>query len=256
MNLEIATLMIPEAVSAVEHYQMFLADHYSWMSGPFADKVAHQRQLLVRSGLVPGATGCALDLGCGPGSQSVALAGLGFSVVAIDANAQLLAELVEYAGALPIRPVLHDLCCLASCSALPQQADVAVCVGDILPHLPSTECITTLFQQISGLLVPGGRFVVGFRDLSEERYGLDRFIPIRSDHERVMTCFLEYEPLTVLVHDLIYVRQGETWELRKSCYRKLRLSLAWVCAQMEAQGLSVVSQEQSVGVWNVVAVKL
>lgn len=70
-----------------------------------------------------------------------------------------------------------------------------------------------------------------------------------------MTCFLEYEPQTVLVHDLIYVRQGKKWELRKSCYRKLRLSLSWVCAQMEAQALAVVSREQSAGVWNVVEVK-
>lgn len=248
--------MFSEAVSAVEHYQTFLADHYTWMSGPFDDKVAHQKGLLARSGIVPAATGCALDLGCGPGSQSIALAELGFSVIAIDANAQLLAELREHSGSRPIRPVLHDLCDLAACSELPEQADVAVCVGDILPHLPTTQCITTLFQQVSYLLLPGGRFVVGFRDLSEERYGLDRFIPIRGDSERVMTCFLEYEPQTVLVHDLIYVRQGEGWKLRKSCYRKLRLSLSWVCAQLEAQGFSIVTQEQAAGVWNVVAAKL
>lgn len=155
VNLETATLVTPEAISAVEHYQTFRADRCSRMSGPFADKVAQQHELLIRSGVVPAATRCALDLGCGLGSQSVALAGLGVSVVAIDANAQLLAELKEHAGDLPIRPVLHNLCELASCAAVPKQADVAVCVGDILPHLPATGCITTLFQQISGLLVPG-----------------------------------------------------------------------------------------------------
>lgn len=246
---------MPEAVTAVEHYKTFLADHYTWMSGPFPDKIEHQYELLLRSGLVAGATGCALDLGCGPGSQSIALARLGFSVVAIDANAQLLEELGTHAGGLAIQPVLHDLCDLSSCSALPTQIDVAVCIGDILPHLPTTPCITALFRQVSALLSPGGRFVVGFRDLSEERFGLDRFIPIRSDHDRIMTCFLEYEARTVLVHDLIYVRQGEAWNLRKSCYRKLRLSLAWVCEELESQGLEIVSREQSAGVWNVVGIK-
>jgi|SRR5271170_3776196 len=247
--------MPPPTLSAVEHYQAFLADHYTWMSGPYADKVVHQRELLKRSGVVPAATGEAIDLGCGPGSESIALAQLGFSVTAIDANAQLLEELRQHAGNLPIRTVLHDLCDLATCSNLPVKVDAAICVGDIIPHLPSTECVTTLFQKVSRTLVPRGKFILGFRDLSVEHQGLDRFIPIRSDEDRIMTCFLEYEPETVVVHDLIYVRQGQRWDLRKSSYRKLRLSLLWVCSQLEAQGLAVVHKEQTAGVWTIVASK-
>jgi SAM-dependent methyltransferase len=242
-------------LSAVEHYRTFLADHYTWMSGPYADKVAQQHELLVRCGVAPLTTGMALDLGCGPGSQSIALARLGFSVTAIDANAQLLEELGRHATGLPIRTVQHDLCTLATCPALPSQFDVAVCVGDIIPHLPNTECITSLFEQVSARLVPHGKFVLGFRDLSEERYGLDRFLPIRSDDERIMMCFLEYEPDTVVVHDLIYIRHGEGWDLRKSSYRKLRLSLAWVLSQLEVSGFAVLSKENTQGVWNLVASK-
>jgi len=247
--------MATSPLSAIEHYRTFLADHYTWMSGPYADKVADQHALLMRSSIAPLTTGEALDLGCGPGSQSIALAQLGFSITAIDANAQLLEELGQHATGLPIRTIQHDLCALATCSALPAQVDAAVCVGDIIPHLPSTECITTLFKQVSTLLGPHGKFVLGFRDLSEERHGLDRFLPIRSDSERIMMCFLEYEPDTVVVHDLIYIRQGEGWDLHKSCYRKLRLSFAWVLSQLEAQGFAVQSKEQTAGVWTVVASK-
>jgi hypothetical protein len=68
-----------------------------------------------------------------------------------------------------------------------------------------------------------------------------------------MMCFLEYEPETVVVHDLIYIRQGERWDLRKSSYRKLRLSVAWVLSQLEAQGFAVLSKEQTTGVWILVA---
>jgi SAM-dependent methyltransferase len=247
--------MVMSPLSAIEHYRTFLADHYTWMSGPYADKVAHQHDLLARSGVAPLTTGKALDLGCGPGSQSIALAQLGFSITAIDANAQLLEELSRHAADLPIRTVQHDLCALATCPALPAQVDAAVCVGDIIPHLPNTECITSLFEQVSARLVPHGRFVLGFRDLSEERYGLDRFLPIRSDSERIMMCFLEYEPDAVVVHDLIYIRHGERWDLRKSSYRKLRLSIRWVVSQLEAQGFLLLSKEQREGVWNCVALK-
>lgn len=247
---------MPPPLTAIEHYQTFLADHYTWMSGPYTDKVAHQMALLRRSGIAPTLTGKALDLGCGPGSQSIALAQLGFAVVAIDANAQLLKELGEHAGTLAISTVQHDLCALETCSALPAQADAAICVGDIIPHLPSIHCVTTLFNRVSGMLVPHGKFLLGFRDLSEERHGLDRFFPIRGDNDRIMTCFVEYEQETVIVHDLIYVRHGEGWDLRKSSYRKLRLSRSWVCSQLEEQGLSVLSQEETAGVWNIVSEKV
>jgi hypothetical protein len=60
------------------HYDTLLAQHYSWMTGvPFDIKVAEQRTLLEVLGMA-GRSGVALDLGCGPGYQSAALAQLGF----------------------------------------------------------------------------------------------------------------------------------------------------------------------------------
>jgi len=245
----------PRVVSAIEHYQTFLASHYTWMGGTYAGKVAHQQALFKQLGIAPASTGEALDLGCGSGCQSIALAQLGFSVTAIDASTQLLAELDQHAASLQIRTVQHDLCALATCSALPAQADLAVCMGDVITHLPSPQFVTALFSEVGRLLVPDGKFILSFRDLSQELHGLDRFVPVRGDNERIMTCFLEYEPDTVIVHDLIYLRQGEGWDLRKSAYRKLRLSHVWVHSQLVAQGFEVQSQEQAFGVWTVVAVK-
>ena len=81
------------------HYEKLLAQYYTWMFGvSFADKVAEQQALLQRIlGPAPvsgGTRGAALDLGCGPGFQSLALAELGFApVIALDTSAALLAEL-------------------------------------------------------------------------------------------------------------------------------------------------------------------
>ena len=61
------------ASAVTRHYDDLLAEHYSWMVGmPFADNVAEQRDLLRTLGVGPGA-GLAVDLGCGPGYQAVAL---------------------------------------------------------------------------------------------------------------------------------------------------------------------------------------
>ena len=52
-----------------------------------------------------------------------------------------------------------------------------------------------------------------------------------------MTCFLEYEPDAVLVHDLIHLREGTGWRLTTGAYRKLRLAPNWVEAQLRSGGL-------------------
>jgi len=46
-----------------------------------------------------------------------------------------------------------------------------------------------------------------------------------------------------VVNDLVYLRAGAAeWTLRKSSYRKLRVPLEWVHAELVASGLSIVLQ--------------
>ena len=83
--------------TVTDHYRKLLSEHYVWMFGvPFEEKVAEQKALLERVlGALhpPVPRGPALDLGSGPGFQSIALAELGFSpVIAIDTSAELLTE--------------------------------------------------------------------------------------------------------------------------------------------------------------------
>ncbi len=93
------------------HYEQLLGRHYVWMSGlPFADKVAEEQALLRHLGLAPGAYGTAIDLGCGPGFQSIALARLGFArVLAVDTSEALLDELNTHKGGLPVDTIRTDL---------------------------------------------------------------------------------------------------------------------------------------------------
>jgi len=89
------------------HYAQLLAQHYTWMFGvSFDEKVAEQKALMERA-LAEGAgpaAGTAVDLGSGPGFQSIALAQLGLApVIAIDTSAELLNELTIHANGLPIQ---------------------------------------------------------------------------------------------------------------------------------------------------------
>src|SRR5262249_25621880 len=68
--------------SVHEHYEHLLADYYTRMFGDFDSKVAEQQALLEQLGIGRRRGGRAVDLGCGSGFQSLALARLGYRVLA------------------------------------------------------------------------------------------------------------------------------------------------------------------------------
>lgn len=228
-----------------QHYDSLLAEHYDWMFGvPFEAKAVEQRKLLEEAGVRPLSDGFAIDLGCGSGFQSVALNNLGYQVLALDSNEKLLGDLIERSRARAIRAIRGDIRELSS-FVNHASADLVVCMGDTLTHLSHRKEVSKLFYSVANILKPSGLFVITYRDLAaNELVGLDRFLPVRSDETRIMTCFLEYEgPDTGVVNDLIYVRSHDgQWGLNKSAYRKLRLAITWVRDELAAAGMSITYQ--------------
>jgi hypothetical protein len=233
-------------MAAVEaHYDELLADVYCWMYGGWEANLARYRELFASHKVLPSGSRRALDLGAGCGFQSVPLAELGFTVTAIDLDRKLLAELEERAGGLDVTAVRGDLTDFARLAETP--VELVVCMVDTLLHLESKAAVERLFEGIHAALAPAGRFFATFRDLSREVHDLDRFVPVRSDDDTLFTCFLEYEPEAVKVHDLLYRRAGEGWEFKKSYYRKLRLSEAWVVEALRSAGFGEVTSGRDRG---------
>ena len=155
---------------------------------------------------------------------------------------------------MPIRIVNANLLEFRAHLAVPP--DVILCMGDTLTHLPHRSSVEALFADVAASLKPGGVFVATFRDyvtatLEDEA----RFIPVRSDSERILTCFLEYGDSTVTVHDLLYQREGGAWRLHAGSYRKLRLAPQWVDRQLSSLGLAVMRDTVPGGMVRVVARK-
>jgi len=175
-----------------------------------------------------------VDLGAGFGMHSIPLARTGARVIAIDSAAPLLAELTRLAGDLAIKPVQDDL--LSFRAHLSEKPAAILCMGDTLTHLPEHRNVDFLVQEVAEALAPGGKFVVSFRDYSVALTDEKRFIPVRADERRILTCFLEYEEDTVVVHDILHERAGDAWETRVGSYRKLRLSPERVLGSLESFG--------------------
>ncbi|KUO02086.1 SAM-dependent methyltransferase [Streptomyces caeruleatus] len=205
----------------------------------------------------PAAGALAVDLGCGPGQASLALAGLGFdSVLAVDLSRPLLDELAAHATRVPaVRVVRADVRTALREFVRPGSAQAVVCLGDTLTHLPTRGDVAALFADVAAALAPEGTAVFAYRDLTVPLTGTDRFLPVRATEDRIMTCFLEYpddyDDYTVLVHDLIHTRNADgpdaNWTLTARSYRKLRLSHAWVLDQLRTAGLRVRHEESGAG---------
>lgn len=74
-------------------------------------------------------------------------------------------------------------------------------------------------------LRPAGQLVLTWRDLSELPVGEGRFIPVRSDADRILTYFLEpVDDDHVRVYDLLHERDGAGFRQRISSYLELRLA--------------------------------
>ncbi|QLH20851.1 trans-aconitate 2-methyltransferase [Streptomyces sp. Rer75] len=233
--------------SAETHYERLLAAHYTWMTGGDLVAAAEQQAVLLRElGVVPGpGRARAVDLGCGPGAQTLALASLGFfHIAAVDTSQALLDELTAAAADFPgtsIRPVREDIRTALPRITAPGGVAAIVCMGDTLTHLPAKDDVPALVAAAGHALAPGGRLVFTYRDLTRPLEGTDRFLPVRSDADRILTCFLEYrDEDTALVHDLLHVRTSEGWRLRTGAYPKLRIAADWLADRCREAGLEVV----------------
>lgn len=219
------------------HYETLLAPLYRWMLGDFPSAIERSRAELRELGVGPARPfGRALDLGAGPGLQTIPLVDLGYETTAVDGSAALLAEL---SAACPAAHVVRtDLRATGEYAA--GLYDVIVCMGDTLTQLGSADDVRNVLAGASAHLAPDGRLLLTFRDYSgPPRRGADRFILVRADADRILTCCLDYDTDRVFVTDVVHENAQGQWTLRASEYEKLRLSPSAVASDLSAQGLAV-----------------
>jgi SAM-dependent methyltransferase len=102
----------------------------------------------------PGAA--VLDAGCGTGRVAIRLASLGYKCVGVDNDEDMLA--VAQAASADVRWQLLDL---ADAAAVPQQFDLVVAAGNVIP-LVAAGAESAVIAALAGRLLPGGRLVAGF----------------------------------------------------------------------------------------------
>ena len=236
---------------AKDHYDKLLAEVYSWMSGDINEKAEAAKQYFISTGITEGRGKSAVDLGAGYGIHTKALVELGYEVTAVDFSRGLLDELKQNVPSAKI--ICEDI----TLFDFPHTPDLVLCMGDTLTHLDSNKTVINLINRISAVLPAGGYFFLSWRDLSTELQGTSRFIPVKSDDNRILTCFLEYlNEETVIVNDLLYQKGTGKWEFRTGSYTKLRLSKDLVEKTLEENAFRIISKENINGMEHFACIKI
>jgi 2-polyprenyl-3-methyl-5-hydroxy-6-metoxy-1,4-benzoquinol methylase len=203
------------------HYDEHLAEFYSWMTGDFKQKVNEIKDFFINNDIVPKFSSIAVDLGSGHGIQSTALTELGFVVTAVDFSKKLLDELKQNPGS-NVKTVNADI--TQYDYVFSNDPELVICMGDTLTHLAGINDVKKVIQNVSANLITGGKFILSYRDMSSDLKGTSRFIPVKSDDNRILTCFLEYFVGYVNVNDILHIKTDGKWVMKVSSYPKLRLS--------------------------------
>jgi SAM-dependent methyltransferase len=247
------TAILPIVADVETHYKNLLADVYTWMTGGAEARIADNREFFSKNNITPFSCKNALDLGCGSGFQSIPLADRGYAVTAFDFSGELLDELESRKIGLNITTVKCNL--LDFAIHAPQKIELAVCMGDTLPHLSSPDEIERLLLGLHSRLEEKGRLLMTFRNLTKELPLGERFIPVRSDDSTIFACHLEYEDGYVIVNDILYTKGPDGWALKKSYYKKLRIKPSWVEETLGKIGYHKIDVSEERGIVTVIAEK-
>ena len=228
-------------MNAKDHYDKHLGNFYSWMYGDFKEKQLEQEKFFQHHNILPFLSKLAFDLGAGHGLQTVSLAKLGFTVKAIDFNSQLLKELKHNVSGMDVEIIEEDLSVFLKRQK--SRGDVIVCMGDTISHLEQHADVNLLLEMCADRLVEGGKIILSFRDLTNELIEEHRFIPVKSDGNRISSCFLEYFPHHVMVYDILYEKNGDAWSQKVSAYPKLRLNENIITDLLNRNGFKIIHSE-------------
>jgi SAM-dependent methyltransferase len=236
-----------------EHYDNHLGYFYSWMIGDLNENKNGFLDLCKKQNLHPLDSKIAIDLGAGNGIQSIALAELGFSVIAIDFNQQLLSELDANKKEHQILTINSDLRNIIDYRG--KNAELIICCGDTITHLDSTSEISKLISDVNTSLAPKGKFILSFRDYSMELTDTKRFIPVKSDSDRILTCFLEYFDRKVRVTDILYEKESNNWQQKISSYEKIRISKNMVLEMLIEKNFDILMDDTLNGMITIIGEK-
>ncbi|MFW9889237.1 MAG: class I SAM-dependent methyltransferase [Candidatus Thorarchaeota archaeon] len=168
-----------------------------------------------------------LDMACGSGRHSVALASLGCQVVAFDASESMIKAARNHARNSKVEVEFQVTDMQSFSSVVDGFFDVVLCLGNSLALLPTIEVLHNVVEAVHNVLNPSGSFILQVLNFEEILNSGFKFFPIKggktaTGDEVVFSRFYDHgdENWSTLVA-ASFVKRGIEWETAISTQRVL-----------------------------------
>jgi hypothetical protein len=88
-----------------------------------------------------------------------------------------------------------------------------------------------------------GKLILSFRDYGTELVDEQRFIPVKADESKILTCVLKYFKDKVRVTDILHEKIDGNWRQRVSSYYKVRVTASRMEQLVAMAGFKILSKE-------------
>jgi SAM-dependent methyltransferase len=178
-------------------------------------------------------SGPILDLGCGSGLLTEAIARAGADVIGIDASRPMLRLAAKRCARFRSRVALREA--RLEALRLPPRAPLALACGDVINHLPTPALVERVFRSVRTSLAPGGLFLFEAQTpWSYRTYWTDNTHLLEGPHgDLLMDCDYDPEKRVATARMIAFARDGrgryarQETTLRESAHRDAELLRAF-----------------------------
>ncbi|WP_029329095.1 class I SAM-dependent DNA methyltransferase [Lentibacillus jeotgali] len=181
------------------YYDLLMED------APYDKWIAFTEQIIQQSGK---SVESIIDLGCGTGQITTRLARAGYRMIGVDNSSDMLSIADQRASAenMTVQWLQQDLRTLTGI----ENQDMAVSYCDVLNYITEVDELYTVFENIAGILKPGGLFIFDIHSLHHVENNLvnQTFAEVSDDVSCIWFC-LEGDNRGEMYHDLTFFVENE-----------------------------------------------
>ena len=157
-----------------------------------------------------------LDVACGTGHHTIALAQRGYEVVGTDVSEGMVGRARQNARSADAFAAFHQAGFGHLREAVKEPFDALLCLGNSLPSVLSEEALGVALADMAGLLAPGGLIVI--QNLNYDRVWprRERFMPLQTyqqgKEEWLFFRFVDFHQETLTFNMVVLHRNGDVWD--------------------------------------------
>ena len=146
-----------------------------------------------------------LDVACGTGWHSIALARRGYEAAGCDASPEMIVRAKENAAEAGVT-VRFETADFTQLDVFAQPFDAVLCMGNSLPHLLSQEALRDAIRRMRGRLTLGGVLVLHNLNYDLRTKTKPRFFAAAGGDDALVWRFADYGPEFITFHTALFER--------------------------------------------------